>query len=178
VDLRDQIKPKLDAWSKGKQDNIRALLSTLHTVLWADSGWKTPGLTDLVEASKVPMHLAVAVDQPCVLSHHSAPVSVFTAMHHSDFTVVSVQCQCSHVFNAATVKGLGCCSLQVAVLPTMVRHLAAQRHTPLPHQPQLPAPCACAGEAVLHEGEPAGAPGQGQPEGRQPGAGRHRRHRL
>jgi hypothetical protein len=53
VNLRDQIKPKLDAWSKGKQDNIRALLSTLHTVLWADSGWKTPGLTDLVEASKV-----------------------------------------------------------------------------------------------------------------------------
>lgn len=53
VDLRDQIKPKMDAWSKGKQDNIRALLSTLHTVLWANSGWKPPGLTDLVEASKV-----------------------------------------------------------------------------------------------------------------------------
>lgn len=35
------------------QDNIRALLSTLHTVLWADSGWKPPGLTDLVEANKV-----------------------------------------------------------------------------------------------------------------------------
>ena len=53
VDLRDQIKPRMDAWSKGKKDNIRALLSTLHTVLWADSGWKTPGLTDLVEANKV-----------------------------------------------------------------------------------------------------------------------------
>lgn len=35
------------------QDNIRALMSTLHTVLWEDSGWKTPGLTDLVETGKV-----------------------------------------------------------------------------------------------------------------------------
>jgi hypothetical protein len=57
VDLRDQIKPRMDAWSKGKQDNIRALLSTLHTVLWPDSGWKTPGLTDLVEANKVTPYL-------------------------------------------------------------------------------------------------------------------------
>jgi hypothetical protein len=35
------------------QDNIRALLSTLHTVLWEGSGWSSPGLTDLVEANKV-----------------------------------------------------------------------------------------------------------------------------
>jgi len=37
----------------GKAGNIRALLSTLHTVLWADSGWKQPGLTDLVEPARV-----------------------------------------------------------------------------------------------------------------------------
>lgn len=35
------------------QDNIRALLSTLHTVLWEGSGWTAPGMTDLVEVSKV-----------------------------------------------------------------------------------------------------------------------------
>ena len=35
------------------QDNIRALLSTLHTVLWEGSGWKAPQMTDLVEAGKV-----------------------------------------------------------------------------------------------------------------------------
>ncbi len=52
-DLRDRIRPRMDAWSKGKQDNIRALLSTLHTVLWEDSGWKPPGLTDMVEPAKV-----------------------------------------------------------------------------------------------------------------------------
>lgn len=35
------------------QDNIRALLSSLDSVLWPDSGWKSPGLTDLVEPNKV-----------------------------------------------------------------------------------------------------------------------------
>lgn len=35
------------------QENIRALLSTLHTVLWENSGWVPPGMTDLVEPSKV-----------------------------------------------------------------------------------------------------------------------------
>ena len=35
------------------QDNIRALLSTMHQVLWENSGWKQPGLTDMVEPAKV-----------------------------------------------------------------------------------------------------------------------------
>ena len=35
------------------QDNIRALLSTLHTVLWEGSGWNPPNMTDLVETNKV-----------------------------------------------------------------------------------------------------------------------------
>lgn len=35
------------------QDNIRALLSTLHTVLWESSGWNPPQMTDLVETGKV-----------------------------------------------------------------------------------------------------------------------------
>ena len=37
----------------GVQDNIRALLSTLHTVMWEGSGWTAPGMTDLVEVGKV-----------------------------------------------------------------------------------------------------------------------------
>lgn len=41
-----------DTW-KVLQDNIRALLSTLHTVLWEGSGWNPPQMTDLVETGKV-----------------------------------------------------------------------------------------------------------------------------
>ena len=36
-----------------KQDNIRALLATLHTVLWEGSGWQPLGMTDLVDPSRV-----------------------------------------------------------------------------------------------------------------------------
>ena len=39
--------------SRAMQDNIRALLSTLHTVLWEGSGWNPPQMTDLVETGKV-----------------------------------------------------------------------------------------------------------------------------
>ncbi len=35
------------------QDNIRALLSSMHTVLWEGAEWKQPGLTDMVEPVKV-----------------------------------------------------------------------------------------------------------------------------
>ena len=35
------------------QDNIRALLATLHTVLWEGSGWVQPGMADLVETARV-----------------------------------------------------------------------------------------------------------------------------
>ncbi|KAL3136427.1 hypothetical protein ABBQ38_005683 [Trebouxia sp. C0009 RCD-2024] len=54
VDLRSRVvKPRIEAWTQGKKDNIRALLSTLHTVLWEGSGWAPPQMTDLVETGKV-----------------------------------------------------------------------------------------------------------------------------
>ena len=53
VALRESLRPKIDAWSQGKKDNIRALLSTLHTVLWEGSGWTAPSIADIVEPGKV-----------------------------------------------------------------------------------------------------------------------------
>ncbi len=35
------------------QDNIRALLASLHTVLWEGSGWTPPSMADMVENAKV-----------------------------------------------------------------------------------------------------------------------------
>lgn len=51
--LRDVVTQRIDAWKTGKEDNLRALLSSLHTVLWADSGWQPVGLHDLVLTKKV-----------------------------------------------------------------------------------------------------------------------------
>ncbi|KAJ6728381.1 AUXILIN/CYCLIN G-ASSOCIATED KINASE-RELATED [Salix koriyanagi] len=40
-------------WSAGKETNIRLLLSTLHHILWANSGWYAIALTSLMESSQV-----------------------------------------------------------------------------------------------------------------------------
>ena len=53
VALRVTLKPKIDGWAAGKKDNIRALLSTLHVVLWEGSGWTSPGIADVMEPGKV-----------------------------------------------------------------------------------------------------------------------------
>ncbi|QDZ22120.1 auxilin-related protein [Chloropicon primus] len=52
-ELAQYMGPKLDAWSKGKSDNIRALLSTLQHVLWEDSGWKEVSMMDLMNPAQV-----------------------------------------------------------------------------------------------------------------------------
>ncbi|XP_058199756.1 uncharacterized protein LOC131314867 isoform X6 [Rhododendron vialii] len=41
------------SWSAGKESNIRLLLSTLHHILWPNSGWYAIPLTNLVENSQV-----------------------------------------------------------------------------------------------------------------------------
>jgi hypothetical protein len=53
VALRATLQPRIDAWAAGKKDNIRALLASLHTVLWEGSGWKQPSMADMVENNKV-----------------------------------------------------------------------------------------------------------------------------
>ncbi|KAM0060762.1 putative Chaperone J-domain superfamily [Helianthus debilis subsp. tardiflorus] len=42
---------KIHMWSSGRTGNIRSLLSTLHFVLWAESGWKPVALVDVIEAN-------------------------------------------------------------------------------------------------------------------------------
>ena len=51
--LTDQVDARLAAWRGGKADNLRALLQSMDTVLWADAGWKKVGMSDLVLPGKV-----------------------------------------------------------------------------------------------------------------------------
>ncbi|KAH7290149.1 hypothetical protein KP509_30G034000 [Ceratopteris richardii] len=44
---------QIERWAAGKERNIRALLSNLQHVLWADSGWQPISLKDLIEVSDV-----------------------------------------------------------------------------------------------------------------------------
>ncbi|KAG0455611.1 hypothetical protein HPP92_024903 [Vanilla planifolia] len=40
-------------WSRGKEGNIRSLLSTLQYILWPESGWKQVPLVDIIEGPSV-----------------------------------------------------------------------------------------------------------------------------
>nr|XP_034575165.1 J domain-containing protein required for chloroplast accumulation response 1 isoform X2 [Setaria viridis] len=44
---------KIREWSRGKEGNIRSLLSTLQYVLWPGSGWKPVPLVDIIEGAAV-----------------------------------------------------------------------------------------------------------------------------
>ncbi|XP_057686957.1 cyclin-G-associated kinase [Corythoichthys intestinalis] len=50
----DPLKLQILDWIEGKERNIRALLSTLHTVLWeGENRWKPVGMADLVTPDQV-----------------------------------------------------------------------------------------------------------------------------
>jgi hypothetical protein len=51
--LTDQVDAKLIAWKGSKSDNLRALLGSLDSVLWAEAGWNKVGMSDLVMPNKV-----------------------------------------------------------------------------------------------------------------------------
>ncbi|XP_040093661.1 cyclin-G-associated kinase isoform X2 [Oryx dammah] len=58
----DPLKLKLLEWTEGKERNIRALLSTLHTALWdGESRWTPVGMADLVTPAQVKKHYRRAV---------------------------------------------------------------------------------------------------------------------
>ncbi|KAL0352823.1 UNVERIFIED_CONTAM: J domain-containing protein required for chloroplast accumulation response 1 [Sesamum angustifolium] len=44
---------KIRLWSTGKEADIRLLLSSLHHILWSDSGWSPVPLANIIEIPKV-----------------------------------------------------------------------------------------------------------------------------
>jgi len=53
--IRRQLDPKIKAWAEehGKKKQLRALLASLHTVLWPGAKWKQLTIGDLLEDGKV-----------------------------------------------------------------------------------------------------------------------------
>lgn len=58
----DPLKLQILDWIEGKERNIRALLSTLHTVLWeGETRWRPVGMADLVTPDQVKKYYRKAV---------------------------------------------------------------------------------------------------------------------
>ncbi|KAL1970893.1 hypothetical protein VTN77DRAFT_2727 [Rasamsonia byssochlamydoides] len=54
--LTDSVDAKVAAWKGGKQDNLRALLASLDSILWPEAGWKKINMSELVLPNKVKVH--------------------------------------------------------------------------------------------------------------------------
>ena len=51
--LSDAVEARLTNWRNGKEGNLRALLGSLDTILWENSGWKKVGMSELIMPAKV-----------------------------------------------------------------------------------------------------------------------------
>lgn len=51
--LYDTVDGKVSSWQNGKESNLRALLSSLDSILWPEAGWKKVNMAELVIANKV-----------------------------------------------------------------------------------------------------------------------------
>lgn len=74
-EVRRKLEPKIKAWSEehGKKKQLRALLASLHTILWPEAGWKQVSLGDLLNDSK------------CKKFYHKATLKVHPdKTHHLD----------------------------------------------------------------------------------------------
>lgn len=59
--LLDNVEERINKWRSGNEDNLRALISTLHTILWEELGWKQISLAELVLPKKVKIAYMKAV---------------------------------------------------------------------------------------------------------------------
>ncbi|KAI9339927.1 hypothetical protein BDR26DRAFT_837521 [Obelidium mucronatum] len=58
---KEAIDARIDAWKRGKETNLRALLSSLDSVLWKELGWTTINLSELITPQQVKIRYMKAV---------------------------------------------------------------------------------------------------------------------
>ena len=75
-EVRKRLEPRIKSWSEehGKKKQLRALLATLHTILWPEATWKQVTIGDLLDDKKVKLafHKASRVVHPDKAHHLDA----------------------------------------------------------------------------------------------------------
>ncbi|KAI0650851.1 hypothetical protein C8Q79DRAFT_409656 [Trametes meyenii] len=61
AELKDAVDARLGAWKAGKENNLRALLASLDTVLWPALGWQKVGIHELVSPAQVKIRYTKAI---------------------------------------------------------------------------------------------------------------------
>ncbi|XP_019417280.1 PREDICTED: J domain-containing protein required for chloroplast accumulation response 1 isoform X2 [Lupinus angustifolius] len=94
------IDKKIQQWSKGKEGNIRSLLSTLQYVLWPESGWKPVPLVDIIEGNAVKRSY-----QRALLCLHPDKLQQKGAASHQKYTAEKVFDILQEAWNQFNVLG-------------------------------------------------------------------------
>ncbi|KAH9458092.1 hypothetical protein MJO29_005211 [Puccinia striiformis f. sp. tritici] len=63
LEFKDQIDTKIENWKNGKQNNLRALLSSIDTVLWDKLDWKKVNMSELLTDSQVKIKYVKAISK-------------------------------------------------------------------------------------------------------------------
>ncbi|KAJ2959717.1 hypothetical protein NQZ79_g4886 [Umbelopsis isabellina] len=50
--ITDDVDRRLQAWKHGKENNLRALLASLDTVLWSEATWKGANMSELIDPKR------------------------------------------------------------------------------------------------------------------------------
>ncbi|KAF9516794.1 hypothetical protein BS47DRAFT_1314950 [Hydnum rufescens UP504] len=61
IEIKDAVDAKLVAWKGGKENNLRALIASLDTVLWPELGWQTIGMSELITPGQVKIRYMKAI---------------------------------------------------------------------------------------------------------------------
>ncbi|XP_032510801.2 cyclin-G-associated kinase isoform X1 [Danaus plexippus] len=92
VKVMDPDKLKIHEWTEGKKANIRALLCSLHSVVWAECRWTRVDMSQLVSPADVKKHyrkacLAVHPDKQMGTSNENLAKMIFMELNNawSDF---------------------------------------------------------------------------------------------
>lgn len=59
--LLDSVEARISAWKDGKEDNLRALIASLDTILWSELEWRKVSMADLIVVKKVKINYMKAV---------------------------------------------------------------------------------------------------------------------
>ncbi|KAI9674617.1 MAG: hypothetical protein M1829_003699 [Trizodia sp. TS-e1964] len=85
--LSDSVDARLNMWKGGKEDNLRALLASLDTVLWPEAGWVGVSMAQLIVVGKVKVHYMKGIAK---VHPDKIPVSATTEQRMISGAVFSV----------------------------------------------------------------------------------------
>ena len=60
-ELKDVVDAKVNSWKSGKEQNIRALIASLETVLWPALNWQKVGMHELIAPNQVKIRYTKAI---------------------------------------------------------------------------------------------------------------------